>query len=205
MLRPLPLLILAAIFLSQPAPRAGAQSPPRPAPPDDGIVDVTVHAGASTGPLEPWRHTLGHGGINALPLPDRVVDATSRLKPRLIRVFIQEFFAVYPEHGRYDWSRLDPYMDALSRTGAKVVAAITIKPKPLYPKIDQSVWRPTDVAEWQRVIAALVKRYSVDKPIVTHWEIGNETDIGENGGCPYLIRDVADYAEYYRMTIDPIL
>jgi hypothetical protein len=46
---------------------------------------------------------------NPLPLPDRVVPGTAQLKPRLIRVFIQEFFQVYPEHGRFDWSRLDPY------------------------------------------------------------------------------------------------
>jgi hypothetical protein len=35
-----------------------------------------------------------------------------------IRIFIQEFFQVYPEHGRFDWSRLDRYMDALAKTGA---------------------------------------------------------------------------------------
>ena len=97
----------------------------------------------------------------------RVVRGTARLKPRLIRVFIQEFFRVYPEHGRFDWSRLDPYMDALARTGAKVVAAVAIKPKPLFPAVDPAVWRPNDVAEWQRVIAALVRRYSVDRPLVT--------------------------------------
>jgi xylan 1,4-beta-xylosidase len=188
--------------------REGQLANTSPAPPAFAalpLVDVDVDAQADAGPLELWRHTLGHGGINPLPLPERVVQGVAALKPRLIRVFIQEFFAVYPESGRFDWSRLDPYMDALKRTGAKVVAAITIKPKPLYPKIDPAVWRPTDVAEWQRVVAALVRRYSVERPIVTHWEIGNETDIGENGGCPYLIKSPRDYADYYRMTIEPIL
>ncbi|HEY7425290.1 MAG TPA: hypothetical protein VH682_13745 [Gemmataceae bacterium] len=169
------------------------------------VIDVAVDLAADEGPLELWRHSIGHGGINPLPLPNRVVRGIAKLKPRLIRIFIQEFFQVYPEHGRFDWSRLDPYMDALARTGAKVVAAITIKPKPLFPAIDPAIWRPNDVAEWQRVIAALVRRYSVDKPIVTYWEIGNETDIGEQGGCPYLIPKAADYAAYYRMTSAPIL
>ncbi len=50
-----------------------------------------------------------------------------------------------------------------------------------------------------------MRRYSVERPIVTHWEVGNETDIGENGGCPYLIKDPADYGEYYSMTIRPVL
>jgi hypothetical protein len=180
--------------------------PPAPPPAANAaMIDVAVDLAADEGPLELWRHSLGHGGINPLPLPDRVVRGTAQLKPRLIRIFIQEFFQVYPEHGRFDWSRLDPYMDALARTGAQVIAAITIKPRPLFPAVDPAVWRPNDVAEWQRVIAALVRRYSVDKPLVTHWEIGNETDIGEQGGCPYLIPKAVDYAAYYRMTLDPIL
>lgn len=180
--------------------------PPAPPPPAAApVIDVAVDLAADEGPLELWRHGLGHGGVNSLPLPDRVVRGVARLKPRLIRVFIQEFFQVYPEHGRFDWGRLDPYMDALARTGARVVAAITLKPRPLFPAVDPAVWRPNDVAEWQRVIAALVRRYSVDRPLVTYWEIGNETDIGEQGGCPYLIPNAADYAAYYRMTSAPIL
>jgi len=189
--------------------RAGAQLVPTTRPTvrfqDLPAASVTVDLARDEGPLELWRQTIGHGGINPRPLPDRVVEGLARLHPRLIRIFIQQFFNVYPEHGRFDWSKLDPYMDALDKTGAKVVAAITIKPRPLFPQIDASVWRPNDAKEWQRVIAALVKRYSVDKPIVTYWEIGNETDIGENGGCPYLIRDPKDYAEWYAMTIEPIV
>ena len=128
-----------------------------------------------------------------------------KLRPRLVRIFIQEFFAIYPDHGRFDWSKLDPYMDALARTGARVVAAITIKPKVLYPRIDHAVWQPRDVQEWQVVIGQLVRRYSVEKPIVTHWEIGNEPDIGEAGGSPYLICDPEAYAEYYALTSRAIL
>ena len=143
------------------------------------LVDVKVDASEVLGPLEMWRHCIGQGGVNPTPLPDSVVNATRKLRPRLIRIFIQEFFRIYPEHGRFDWNRLDPYMEALRKTDAKVVAAITIKPKPLFPKIDQNIWRPNDVAEWQRVIAALVRRYSVERPIVTYWEIGNEPDIGD--------------------------
>ena len=169
------------------------------------VTHVSVDASAPTGPLELWRHALGHGGINSLPLPPRVVAGVRGLRPRLIRIFIQEFFRVYSGGGRFDWGRLDPYMAALAATGAKVVAAITIKPAALYPEIDQAQWRPRDVQEWQRVIAELVRRYSVERPIVTHWEVGNETDIGEHGGCPYLIPDPEDYGEYYAMTIRPIL
>jgi len=169
------------------------------------VTAVRVDAAAVVGPLETWRHSFGHGGVNSLPLPQRVREGVARLQPRLVRIFLQEFFGVYPEHGRFDWTRLDPYMDALAETGAKVVASLCIKPRPLYPRLDERVWRPADVKEWQHVVGELVRRYSVERPIVTHWEIGNEVDIGEWGGCPYLIKDPADYAEYYRMTIQPIL
>jgi xylan 1,4-beta-xylosidase len=168
-------------------------------------VSVHIDTKSCLGPLETWRHTVGQGGINPFPLPERVIEGAVRLRPRLIRVFIQEFFAIYPAPGRFDWHRLDPYMDALARTGARVVAAITIKPKVLYPEIDHARWRPRDIGEWQHVISQLVRRYSVERPIVTHWEIGNEPDIGEDGGSPYLIRDPEAYGEYYTMTIRPIL
>ncbi len=168
-------------------------------------VNVAVDVQAVQGPLEAWRHSLGHGGINPLPLPETIVEGVRRLRPRLIRIFLQEYFFIYPEHGRFDWSRLDPYMAAFARTGASICAAICIKPKPLYPNVDAAIWRPADWKEWQQVIAALVRRYSVEQPIVTHWEIGNETDIGEDGGCPYLIRDGEQYGEYYGKTIQPIM
>ena len=169
------------------------------------MTTIKVDTQTVTGRLESWRHSVGHGGINSLPLPDRVVAGTAKLQPRLIRIFIQEFFSIYPGHDRFDWRRLDPYMDALARTGAKIIAAITIKPRVLYPEIDHGIWQPNDVHEWQVVIGELVRRYSVVKPIVTHWEVGNEIDIGEAGGSPYLIQDPQDYAEYYAMTIQPIL
>jgi len=95
-------------------------------------------------------------------------------------------------------------MKSLADTGSKVVAALTIKPTPLFPVRDESIWQPTNETEWKNVIAAVVKRYSVDQPIVTHWEIGNETDIGESGGCPMLVNSVDDYFAYYRTHVEAI-
>jgi xylan 1,4-beta-xylosidase len=60
------------------------------------------------------------------------------------------------------------------------------------------------VAEWQRLIERLVRRYSLDRDLVRYWEIGNETDIGEGGGCPYLIPDAREYKEFYDMTASAI-
>jgi hypothetical protein len=170
-----------------------------------GSTGVTVDAAKDAGPLELWRHTVGRGGINAKPLSERVITGIAKLKPRLVRVFLQEYFDVYPAHGTYNWAKLDPFLESMAKTGAKVLAAIAIKPKVLYPKIDQAIWRPNDVKEWQQLIGAMAKRYSVERKIVTHWNVGNECDIGENGGCPQLITKPEDYAEFYKMTTDPIV
>ncbi len=169
------------------------------------VSKVRIACDAPEGALEWWRHGLSHGGISPDPLPPTVVDGLSQLKPRRIRIFLQEFFDIYPDHDTFNWSILDPHMDSLAATGAEVVAAITIKPTVLFPTIDHAIWEPTDVEEWQRLIHALVTRYSVERKLVTHWEIGNETDIGEDGGSPYLIPGAEEYAGFYRMTIEPIL
>ncbi len=167
-------------------------------------VDVEVDTGQTKGPFEWKRHCLSHGGINSHPLPQRVIEGARRLQLPLLRTFMQEYLEMYPKHGVFDWSKADPYMKSLAATGAKIVAALTIKPTPLFPVRDQSIWQPTDVKEWQQVIAAIVKRYSVDQPIVTHWEIGNETDIGEGGGCPMLVNSADDYFTYYRTHVEAI-
>jgi hypothetical protein len=73
-----------------------------------------------------------------------VVEGIRGLKPRLIRLFLQEFFQIYPDHGSFDWTRLDPYMEAMARTGAHVVASICIKPQVLFPLVDHALWQPND-------------------------------------------------------------
>ena len=168
------------------------------------MVKIEIDPHSDAGPLALWRQSIGHGGINAQPLPENVILGTAKLRPRWIRIFIQEFFNVYPSHGRCDWRKLDPYMDALAGTGANVVAAITIKPPILFPHIDHTLWQPADMGEWQALIRQLVLRYSVEKQIVTHWEIGNEPDIGEAGGSPYLMTDPQVYHAYYAATVKPI-
>src|SRR5690349_2156302 len=96
-------LFLAALCLALPARAQAATTRPATPPPrfaDLPRATVTVDLSKDEGPLELWRHAIGHGGVNSHPLPDHVVEGLHKLRPRLIRVFIQEFFDVYPEHGR---------------------------------------------------------------------------------------------------------
>jgi len=156
------------------------------------------------GPIDMRYHTVGIGGVHSAPPPVAAAEGMAALKPGLIRIFLQEFFYIYPEHGVFDWAKMDAYMDRVHSMGADIMASICIKPKPLYPIVDETIWMPKDVKEWQDVIRALVLRYSVEKPYVTHWAIANEQNIGELGGCPYLITDPDEYYEYYKITHAPI-
>src|SRR4051812_31516165 len=64
------------------------------------VVNISVDVKAEQGSLELWHHTLGQGGINSSPLPPRVIEGAKKLQPRLIRIFIQEFFDIYPDHNK---------------------------------------------------------------------------------------------------------
>jgi xylan 1,4-beta-xylosidase len=207
-----PALVGSAAASAEP-PRAPAAFLPSPPPPEQSPgsrfntlrqVNVAIDAAQTVAPFEFRRHCFSHGGINSKPLPQRVIEGARRLQLPLLRTFMQQYLDIYPAQGRFDWSKADPYMKSLQATGAKVVAALTIKPKPLFPNIDHKIWQPTDRTEWQKVIAAVAKRYSVDLPIVTYWEIGNETDIGENGGSPMLVNSVDDYYAYYQTHVEAI-
>jgi len=166
-------------------------------------VLLTVDTMLRLGESQCWRVCLGHGGINPDPLTREQIRAVARLKPRLIRVFVQEFFDIYPDHKRYRWQTLDRFLDSFRQTGANVVASITIKPRVLYPVIDQHIVHPTNYDEWGELIYRLVSRYTVEKRIVTHWEVFNEPDLGEGGGCPSLF-EPADYLRYYEHTVKAI-
>src|SRR6516165_4629048 len=53
--------------------REGQLASNLPAPPAFATlpaVDVDIDVQSDAGPLEMWRHALGHGGINPLPLPE---------------------------------------------------------------------------------------------------------------------------------------
>lgn len=167
--------------------------------------EFTVEPREAVGSLETWRHSVGVGGVNSDPLPYAVVEQIRSLRPRLVRIFIQEFFGLKPPPEVSDWSKLDGYMTSVGDLGGAVVACLSMKPPALYPVVDHQIWRPNDMGRWQDLVRAVVYRYSVERRLVTHWEVGNETNIGERGGCPFLIQDPADYWEFYSATTEAIV
>ena len=167
--------------------------------------DVSLNFANDLGPLDLSAHSTGIGGVHPMAMPEAVVEGMKQIKPGLIRIFLQEFFFIYNDDGSFDWSRLDPYMDAVAATGAKIMASICIKPHALYPVVDEDIFMPDDIEKWQYIVAELVKRYSVDRDYVSHWSVLNETNIGEYGGCAHHITTPEDFYDFYKITIPPIL
>ncbi|MCL2527535.1 MAG: hypothetical protein FWE42_03870 [Defluviitaleaceae bacterium] len=166
---------------------------------------LTVNWGKDAGNLDMRYHSVGIGGVHSMPAPKQIAEHTATLKPGIIRIFLQEFFYIYKGVGQYDWAKMDAYMDAVHATGADIMASICLKPAALFPQVDETIWLPNNIEEWQELIRNLVLRYSKEKQYVTHWAIGNEVNIGEWGGCPYLIKNPDDFFEYYKITAKPIL
>ncbi|MFB3788707.1 MAG: hypothetical protein ACE15F_20300 [bacterium] len=172
-----------------------AQSPP---------ATVQLFLDETQGPMEIGRMALGQGGLSEEPMWDNRVAEIRALQPRIIRLFIQEYFDLLPQRGKYHFDTLDRSVDTILQTGAEPLMCICFKPAVLFPQINQDIVEPNDYEEWDRLIFNLARHYRGRNPKVRYWEIGNEPDIGEDGGCPYRFQPDS-YVHYYRHTANAIL
>ena len=62
--------------------------------------DGHVHTSEFVGPLDMGRMALGQGGLSEEPMWDSRAAEIRALHPRLVRLFIQEYFKLLPAHGR---------------------------------------------------------------------------------------------------------
>jgi hypothetical protein len=167
-------------------------------------VSVNISFAQKLGSMEPGRVSLGQGGLSPEPMwDDRMVEIRA-LHPRLIRLFIQEYFDLLPTAGKYNFDVLDKSVDLILKTGAKPLMNIDFKPRVLYPRIDQDVVEPNDWNAWEDLIYSLVRHYSDRGAAIQYWEVANEPDIGEDGGCPYRFKP-DNYLQYYQHTVAAIL
>ncbi|HWB97289.1 MAG TPA: glycosyl hydrolase, partial [Bryobacteraceae bacterium] len=107
-------------------------------------------------------------------------------------------------HGTYYWTTLDRAVETILATGATPLMSLEIKPRPLYPEIDQDKTDPTSYEEWEQLVERLVRHYRAEKQYDIHyWEVFNEPDIGEDGGSPGRFTPES-YARYYEHTVRAI-
>jgi hypothetical protein len=167
-------------------------------------VSVRLNLADRSGPLEIDRIALGQGGLSPEPMWAGQAEQIRMLHPRLVRLFIQEYFDLMPEVGRYHWETLDASVDLIRKAGATPLMNIDFKPKALFPQIDQRIVEPANYEEWERLIFEMVRHYKARGSQIKYWEIANEPDIGEDGGCPYLFTPES-YTRYYQHTANAIL
>ncbi len=167
---------------------------------------ATVQIGFTqkSGVLDPGRISLGQGGLSAEPMWDSRAVEIRALHPKLIRLFIQEYFDLMPAPGQYNFEALDRSVDLILKTGAKPLMNIDFKPRALYPKVDQDIVEPSNWQDWEDLISALVRHYKDRDAGIQYWEVANEPDIGESGGCPYRFTP-ENYLPYYQHTVSAIL
>src|SRR2546427_11299596 len=141
-------------------------------------LELIVDSARAGEQIDLTRYALGQGGLSDKPMFDSHLDHLAQLHPQTIRIFIQEFFELYPERGRFHWNTLDKVIETILTTKAKPILCLCFKPKVLFPKIDQHVVHPTSYDEWEELIFQLVRHCNQDKTFgVEYWEIANEPDI----------------------------
>ncbi len=175
----------------------GTEADPPPA-------EVTADFRERLGPIEMDRMALGQGGLSEEPMWDSRIEEIRALRPRMIRLFIQEYFDLLPERGRYHFETLDRSVEAILKAGAKPLLCICFKPRVLFPEVRQDLVLPNDWEEWDRLIYNLVLHYKERGGRGWYWEVANEPDIGEDGGCPYRF-EPESYVLYYRRTAAAVL
>src|SRR3989440_5207486 len=102
-------------------------------------VELVVDTTQTIGEIDLTRYALGQGGLSEKPMIAAHVDQLARLQPRTIRLFVQEYFHLYPKPGRYHWDTLDRSIEAILATGARPLLCLCFKPRVLFPKIEQDV------------------------------------------------------------------
>jgi len=160
--------------------------------PQGRIVDMT-------------KYGLGQGGYSDRPMLAPHVENLRQLHPKVIRLFVQEYYDLMPSKGKYNWTKLDRELESIVATGARPLLCLCMKPAVLFPTVDEKVVHPSSYPRWEKFIEKLVRHLNTERRFgVEYWEVGNEVDIGEFGGCPYLFKP-GDYLIYYTHTTQAIL
>jgi len=102
-------------------------------------VELFVNAAQPAGAIDLTPYGLGQGGLSAEPMFNDHVDDIAALRPQTIRLFVQEYFNLYPAHEVYHWDTLDRSIENILATGARPLMCLCFKPRVLYPQINQDI------------------------------------------------------------------
>jgi len=168
------------------------------------LLILSIDASSGLSEIDLTKYSLGQGGLSSKPMIDDLMVPLKQLHPKTIRFFIQEYFNLYPAHGKYNWEILDKTIEAIVATGARPIPDICFKPAVLFPKLDQNDVTPSSWKEWDELVFQLVMHCKEKKYGIEYWELGNEVETGESGGCPYKYT-ATNFLVFYKHTSDAIL
>lgn len=167
-------------------------------------ADVKIGFGEDLGPMKMEQMALGQGGLSEEPMLASRKTEIKALHPAIIRLFVSEYYDVIPARGKYHFNTLDSMVSDILMTGAKPFMSFCLKPKLFFPVIDQDMVEPNDYKKWEQFVYDVVKHFLDRGAGITYWEIGNEVDLGEDGGTPYRFKPES-YVRYYKHTTAAIL
>jgi hypothetical protein len=161
-------------------------------------ANLVVDTSRTLGPIDFTRYTLGQGGLSDQPMISDRIDQIAQLHPQTIRLFVSEYFDLYPAHHQYHWVTLDKAIEAILATGAKPIMNLSFKPPALFPQVRKAeIVDPTDYEEWEELIFRLVKHCNQERKFgIEYWEVTNEGDAGGGGAAPYQFTP-QNYVSYY--------
>ena len=142
---------------------------------------LTLDFAKNLGPTQMDHISLGQGGLSPDAMWDNRIAEVRALHPHLIRLFVQEYFDLLPANGRYHFATLDPSVDQIVRAGAVPLMTIAIKPKMLYPKVDQNIVDPTDYAKWGAADLSACESLQTKgphRPLLGSWQRGRYWRVG---------------------------
>ncbi|MCL4383834.1 hypothetical protein M1116_00070 [Patescibacteria group bacterium] len=138
-------------------------------------IDAVTSHGTSFTNL--WQN-LAQGGEEATDMIGPVANLVRPLQPKLIRVdHLYDYYQVYVGPNSYDFTRLDKVVDSILSTGARPLLSLSYTPSNL--ATDNKVANPpNDWTNWNNLVAATARHYSVDKGIGgIYYEVWNEPDL----------------------------
>src|SRR5438552_1081064 len=91
-------------------------------------VELTVGVAKPGEAIDLTRYALGQGGLSDKPMFNSHVEQIAQLHPQTIRIFVQEFFNLYPKRRRYHWDTLDQVIETILATKAKPILCLCFKP-----------------------------------------------------------------------------
>jgi hypothetical protein len=101
-------------------------------------VSVKLSLDRSQGPLDIDRIALGEGGLSADTIWEQREAEVRAVHPRLIRLFVQEYFDLLPASGRCHFDTLDKSVDLILRTGAPPCSVSPSSPRCCFRKLTRT-------------------------------------------------------------------